>query len=70
LSEWRATLIAKETACLTAADRAAVDEELAPDTGTFHGAGNRTITTAARAAAYRLDPLSVTQRAARAANGR
>jgi X-X-X-Leu-X-X-Gly heptad repeat protein len=70
LSEWRATLIAKETACLTAADRAAVDEELAPDTGTFHGAGNRTITTATKAAAYRLDPLSVTQRAARAANGR
>ena len=29
LNEWRATLLVKETACLSAADRAAVDEELA-----------------------------------------
>ncbi|CAM3041154.1 hypothetical protein PSET11_02894 [Arthrobacter ulcerisalmonis] len=33
LSEWRATLIIKETACLSAADRAAVDDEIAADTG-------------------------------------
>jgi hypothetical protein len=60
----------KETACLTAADRAAVDEELTPDTGTFDGAGDRRITAAARAAAYRHDPRSVTQRAAHAATER
>ena len=41
LNEWRATLLVRETACLTAADRAAVDEDLAADTGTFAGAGDR-----------------------------
>ncbi len=30
LNEWRATLLVRETACLSAEDRAAVDEELAP----------------------------------------
>src|SRR5450830_738474 len=65
-SEWRATLLVRETACLPAAERAAVDEELAADTGTFDGAGDRAITAAARAAAYRRDPRSVTQRAAHA----
>jgi len=66
INEWRATLLVRETACLSAADRAAVDEELAPDTGTFDGAGDRAIVAAARAAAYRRDPRSVTQRAAHA----
>jgi len=66
LNEWRATLLVRETACLDAADRAAVDEELAADTGTFDGAGDRAIIAAAKAAAYRHDPRSVTQRAAHA----
>ena len=70
LNEWRATLIVRETACLPAADRAAVDEELAADTGTFDGAGDRTIIAAARAAAYRRDPRSVTERASHAATER
>ncbi|MEV8150157.1 DUF222 domain-containing protein, partial [Arthrobacter sp. NPDC080073] len=67
LNEWRATLLVKETACLSAEDRCAVDEELAADTGVFDGAGDKTIIAAARAAAYRRDPRSVTRRAARAA---
>lgn len=66
LNEWRATLLVRETACLDAADRAAVDGELAADTGTFDGAGDRAIISAAKAAAYRHDPRSVTQRAAHA----
>ncbi len=70
LNEWRATLLVKETACLSIEDRAAVDEELAPDTGTFDGAGDKTIIAAARAAAYRRDPRSITQRAAHAASER
>lgn len=70
LNEWRATLLVKETACLSAEDRCAVDEELAPDTGTFEGAGDRAIIAAAKAAAYRRDPRSVAQRAARAATER
>ena len=41
LNEWRATLLVRETACLTAADRAAVDDELAADAGTLAGMGDR-----------------------------
>ncbi len=70
LNEWRATLLVKETACLSAEDRCAVDEELAADTGTFDGAGDKAIISAARAAAYRRDPRSVTQRASHAATER
>jgi hypothetical protein len=70
LNEWRATLLVRETACLTAADRAAVDAELAADTGTFDGAGDRRLVAAARSAVYRRDPRSVTQRASHAANDR
>nr|WP_251041464.1 HNH endonuclease signature motif containing protein [Arthrobacter sp. ISL-30] len=67
LNEWRATLLVRETACLSAADRCAIDEELSADTGTFTGAGDRAIMAAARAASYRRDPRSVTQRASHAA---
>ncbi|WP_427007397.1 DUF222 domain-containing protein [Pseudarthrobacter sp. H2] len=70
LNEWRATLLVRETACLSAADRAAVDGELAADTGTFAGAGDRAVTAAARAAAYRRDPRPVADRAAHAATDR
>ncbi|UEL28440.1 HNH endonuclease signature motif containing protein [Pseudarthrobacter sp. L1SW] len=70
LNEWRATLVVKETACLSAEDRCAVDEELAADTGSLAGAGDRAVTAAVRAAAYRRDPSSVAQRASRAANER
>ncbi|PPB49799.1 HNH endonuclease [Arthrobacter pityocampae] len=70
LNEWRATLLVRETACLSAADRCAVDEELSPDTGTFDGAGDRALIAAARAAAYRRDPRSVAQRASHAASER
>ncbi|MCZ9883812.1 HNH endonuclease [Arthrobacter sp. B2a2-09] len=70
LNEWRAMLLVKETACLSAEDRCAVDGELAADTGAFDGAGDKTITAAAKAAAYRRDPRTVTQRAARAAGER
>ncbi|MBX7444126.1 MULTISPECIES: HNH endonuclease signature motif containing protein [unclassified Arthrobacter] len=70
LNEWRATLVVKETICLSAGDRAAVDEELAAETGTLDGAGDRAIVAAVRAAAYRRDPASVAKRAARAVGER
>ncbi len=70
LNEWRATLLVRETACLSAEDRCAVDEELAADAGTFDGAGDKAILAAARAAAYRRDPRTVTQRASHAATER
>nr|WP_306639189.1 HNH endonuclease signature motif containing protein [Pseudarthrobacter siccitolerans] len=66
LSEWRAILIVKETACLSAEDRAAVDEEIAADTGTLTGCGDRAITAAVRTAAYRRDPQSFAKRASHA----
>ncbi|MDV8149327.1 HNH endonuclease [Arthrobacter sp. B10-11] len=70
LNEWRATLLVRETACLSAEDRCSVDEELAADSGTFDGAGDRGIVAAVRSAAYRRGPRSVTQRGAHAATGR
>ncbi len=70
LNEWRATLLVRETACLTPADRAAVDADLAADTGTFAGAGDRSLVAAAQAAAYRRDPRTVTERAAPAVSDR
>jgi hypothetical protein len=67
LNEWRATLLVRETACLSVEDRCAVDEELAADTGTFEGKGDKSIIAAVKAAAYRRDPRSVVGRASRAA---
>ncbi|MCT9627570.1 HNH endonuclease, partial [Pseudarthrobacter equi] len=51
LSEWRTTLVVRETICLSPEDRAGVDAELAPDSGVFDGAGDRTIISAVKAAA-------------------
>jgi 5-methylcytosine-specific restriction endonuclease McrA len=70
LNEERTIHVVKETACLSVVDRAAVDEELAADTGTFTGAGTRAVIAAARAAAIRRDARSVTQRASHAASER
>ncbi|KQQ84520.1 hypothetical protein ASF64_19870 [Arthrobacter sp. Leaf137] len=70
LSEWRTTLVVRETICLSPEDRAGVDAELAPDTGVFDGAGDRTIISAVKAAAYRRDPASVARRAATAVGAR
>ncbi len=70
LAEWRATLLVRETACLTLEDRQAVDTEIAADTGTLDGYSNDRITTEARRIAYRLDPHSVVDRARKAENDR
>ena len=70
LSEWRTTLVVRETICLSPEDRAGVDAELAPDSGVFDGAGDRTIISAVKAAAYRRDPASVARRAATAVGAR
>ncbi|WP_079596423.1 HNH endonuclease [Arthrobacter sp. P2b] len=70
LNEWRTTLLVKETVCLSVDDRCAVDEELAADTGTLDGFGDRAIVSTVRAAAYRRDPKSVARRASRAVTER
>jgi hypothetical protein len=66
LSEWRATILVRETACLSVEDRARVDRELCADPKTLQGCGDKRIGAMAKQAALRLDPLSVVRRAAKA----
>ncbi|MCW2131785.1 13E12 repeat family protein [Arthrobacter sp. VKM Ac-2550] len=66
LNEWRATILVRETACLSVEDRARIDEELCSDPKTLRGCGDKRIGALAKQAALRLDPLSVVRRAAKA----
>lgn len=66
LSEWRATILVKETACLDVADRARVDEIMAADPRKFEGLGDKRLTAEAKKHASALDPGSVVRRAAKA----
>jgi len=66
LSEWRATVIVRESACLDLADRRILDAELCADPRRLIGLGDGRIAAEARAIAYRLDPHAVVERAARA----
>lgn len=67
ISEWRVTVIARETACLSRADRAIVDAELGPKLATM---STRELGTETRKAAYRLDPHSVIARIGKAVQDR
>ena len=66
LTEWRATLVARETACLTLADRLTVDQELASDPEHLAAMGDAKLVAQARRIAYRLDPDSFVKRRRRA----
>ena len=70
LSEWRATLLVRETACLTVEDRATVDKELCADPATLDGVGDGALVAKAKALAYKLDPESVVRRRAKAERDR
>ncbi|MFC7495662.1 MULTISPECIES: DUF222 domain-containing protein, partial [unclassified Nocardioides] len=74
LSEWRATLIARETSCLTPEDRAAVDARLAaPDAEggyPFEGWGDRRLVAETRALVATTDPAAVVDRRAKAEGDR
>ena len=70
LSEWRATILVRETAVLSREDRAVVDAELCRDPRVLDGLGDRAVAAAAAKVAYRLDPHAVTARASRAAQDR
>jgi hypothetical protein len=59
ISEWRATLVVRETAVLSRAHRSQVDRELA---GRLAGAGDRRTADLARSIGYRLDPGSAIRR--------
>ncbi len=66
LSEFRATLIARETACLRVEDRREVDEAVCADPATLDGVGTRGLLGMLRGHAARLDPAAVAARARKA----
>jgi hypothetical protein len=66
LSEWRATLIVRESACLSVDGRRELDAELCADMASLDGKGDRRIAADAKAIAYRLDPHAVVARVAKA----
>jgi Domain of unknown function (DUF222) len=70
LTEWRATLLVRETACLTRDHRAAVDVELVADPTRLHGWGDARLVAEAKKAAYRLDPAAALRRSRKAAADR
>ncbi|MCQ1986491.1 HNH endonuclease signature motif containing protein [Arthrobacter sp. zg-Y844] len=70
ISEWRATLLVRETACLSLEDRRRVDEELAGDPDVLETLGDRQIISRTRGAAYRFDPQTGVKRAAKAESER
>jgi hypothetical protein len=70
LTEWRATLIVRKSACLDVEDRRALDSDICSDSGGLDGMGDARLAAAAKAIAYRLDPHAVVDRAAKAATDR
>ncbi len=70
ITEWKAMLVARETACLSLEDRLAVDAELAANPERIEAMGDAELVAEARALAYRLDPHSVVERRSRAERDR
>jgi len=66
LSEWRATLIVKESACLSIEHRRILDARMCANLTDLDGKGNKQIESDAKAIAYELDPHAVVDRAVRA----
>ena len=70
ITEWKVTLLARETACLALADRRAVDAALAANPGRIEAMGDGELVAEARRLAYRLDPESFVERRRRAETDR
>ncbi|GAS92945.1 HNH endonuclease, partial [Mycolicibacterium brisbanense] len=70
LSEWRATLIVRESAWLSIEDRRVLDAEMCADLTRLDGMGDARIEAEAKTIAYRLDPQAIVDRAATAAEDR
>jgi hypothetical protein len=66
ITEWAATVLVRETACLDLADRQTVDQLLASDAERLERMGVRELEAAVQKLAYRLDPGSYVARRARA----
>ena len=67
VSEWRATIVCRETACLSREDRVAVDAALARDLPFL---GDRQVEARAKALACQLDAAAMAKRAAKAHSDR
>lgn len=70
LSEERALILVKETACLSTEDRSRIDADLCADPATLHGVGTRRLVGLIRVRANQLAPAALAERAERAAAGR
>ena len=70
ISEWRATLLARETACLSLEHRRLVDARLAADPSVLDGWGDRQLIAEIQKLACELDVASVARRRARAESER
>ncbi|MDK1327669.1 HNH endonuclease signature motif containing protein [Arthrobacter sp. zg-Y1143] len=66
ISEWRATLLVRETACLSVEDRRLVDREIAGDPAGLDGLGDARLIARIRKITYRLDQAALVRRAAKA----
>ena len=64
ITEWKAMLVARETACLRLEDRAIVDAEMAGNPERIEAMGDGELVAEARKLACRLDPASVAERRA------
>lgn len=70
LNEWRAMLLVRETSCLTAEQRALVDEQLCADPATLAGLGTRALVNRVTQLAVELDPAAAARRARQAETDR
>ena len=70
ISEWRATLLVRETACLTVEDRRTVDAEVAGNPADLEGLGDGRLIARVRKITCRLDQQALIRRAAKAESER
>ncbi|WP_264014951.1 13E12 repeat family protein, partial [[Mycobacterium] manitobense] len=70
LTEWRATIIVRESACLSVEHRRQLDAELCGEMARLEGWGDGRIEAEAKKIAYRLDAQAVVDRAAKAPSER
>ncbi|WP_081416793.1 HNH endonuclease [Arthrobacter castelli] len=70
LSEWRATLLVRETACLSIEHRGEVDRAIAGNPEHLEGLSDKALVAEARKISYQFDPQSVVNRASKAAGER
>ncbi|MCW2796534.1 MAG: hypothetical protein JWM79_2031 [Nocardioides sp.] len=62
IGEWKVTLVARETACLSLEDRLRVDAELAGNPERIEAMGDGELVAEARKLAYELDPAAFVER--------